>query len=163
MVRNFRGFAAAALLSLAISIVPAAAGAQSWAPRSPSELLDAWVELWGSYDLDVVPLLFLRDDRLTYFSSELEGLLRGYERILEHHRGFGFVPGGTARDRVIWVGDVEIADFGETALVGAIWHFGDPSAPAEAQRGPMSLLAVRTPAGYRIAHMHFATYEAAAP
>lgn len=125
---------------------------------TPRDLLDAWVDLWGSYDLDLVSVLFLRDDALTYFSSETEGLLEGFDRIVEHHRGFGFVPGGAPQDRLIWVGDVQVREFDDAALIGAIWYFGDPDSPADAQRGPMSVLAVRTPDGYRIAHMNFSTY-----
>ena len=126
---------------------------------TPQGLLDAWVELWGTYDLDRVHNIFLRDDSLSYFSSEFEGQLRGFERIVEHHRGFGFVPGGDPRDTKIWVREVQIDQFGDAALIGAIWYFGDPAAPDDAQRGPMTVFAVRTPSGYRIAHMHFATYE----
>ena len=131
--------------------------------ETPRELLDSWVELWGTGNLDLVPALFLRDDRVTYFSSEFEGLIRGYPALVEHHRGFGFEAGGVPREQVIWVGDVEIVDFGDTALVGAIWYFGDPASPEGAQRGPMSVIAVATSAGYRIGHMHFATYAEAEP
>jgi hypothetical protein len=132
--------------------------AQQVKTSTPDELLDAWVELWGTYDLDTVPALFLESEALTYFSSETEGLIEGFDRIVEHHRGFGFVPGGDDRDQLIWVRDVRIEEFGDAALIGAIWYFGDPDSPAAAQRGPMSVLAVRTSDGYRIAHMHFATY-----
>ena len=102
--------------------------------------------------------LFLQDDRLTYFSSETEGLLQGFERIVEHHRGFGFVAGGAERDQLIWVDEVHIVEFGDSAMIAAIWYFGDPAAPADAQRSPMTVVATRTTSGYRIAHMNFATY-----
>ena len=125
---------------------------------TPRQLLEAWVGLWRTYDLDLVSELFLRDDALTYFSSETEGLISGFERVVDHHRGFGFVSGGVAREQVIWVRDVRIDEFGGTALLAAIWYFGDPDEPEDAQRGPMTVLAVRTSDGYRIAHMHFATY-----
>lgn len=146
------------LVLLAALVQPPGAGAQDPSRQTPEELLDAWVELWGSYDLDVVDDLFIRDDRLTYFSSETEGLIQGYDAIIEHHRGFGFTPGGAERDQMIWVDGVEVVQFGSTALIGAIWYFGDLDSPQDAQRGPMSLLAVRDDGGYRIGHMHFATY-----
>lgn len=38
--------------------------------------------------------LFLKDDRVTYFSSEKQGVIKGYEALLKHHEGFGFVKGG---------------------------------------------------------------------
>lgn len=146
-----------ALVGVFLAFAPPSFGQQG-TRDTPEELLDAWVDLWGSYDLDLVPVLFLRDDALTYFSSETEGLLEGFDRIVEHHRGFGFVPGGAPQDRLIWVRDVQIREFDDVALIGAIWYFGDPDSPADAQRGPMSLLAVQMPDGYRIAHMNFSTY-----
>ena len=90
-------------------------------------------------------------------------MLEGFERIVEHHAGFGFVPGGSNPERRIWVDEVRIVDFGDTALISAIWYFGDPESPANAQRGPMTVVAVRTDSGYRIAHMNFATYAESRP
>lgn len=139
---------------------PVALLAQDRTPDTPEALLDAWVEVWTTFDLDVVPEIFLQDDRLTYFSSETDGLLIGFPRIVEHYSGFGFESGGGETENVIWVGDVEIIDFGDTAFIGAIWYFGDPDSPDGAQYGPMSVLAVKSPDGYRIGHMHFATYLA---
>jgi ketosteroid isomerase-like protein len=146
------------VLVLAVALSASTADGQQLARDTPRQLLDSWVELWETYDLDTVPALFLQNDALTYFSSETEGLIEGFDRIVEHHRGFGFVSGGEARDQLIWVRNVRIEEFGDTAFIGAIWYFGDPDSPADAQRGPMSVLAVRTADGYRIAHMHFATY-----
>jgi hypothetical protein len=117
------------------------------------------VALWTSYDLDRVDRLFLRDDRVTYFSSEKEGLIRGIENVREHHRGFGFVPGGKKAERELWVDRVESDDFGDTLVVTAIWYFGDPKKPAaENQRGPMTMVYVRAAGEYRIAHLHFGNY-----
>ncbi len=149
----------ASVLATAPALAPSGAATAQTPAATPAELLDAWVELWGTYDLDRVDDLFVRDDRLTYFSSETEGLIQGFDRIVEHHRGFGFEPGGSSRDQRIWVEDVEIVDLGDTALIGAIWFFGDPASPESAQRGPMTVLAIPGEDGYRIAHMHFATYE----
>ena len=148
----------AVLILAAFVLSMSSADARQVKTGTPQELLDSWVELWGTYDLDTVSALFLRDDALTYFSSETEGLIEGFDNIVEHHRGFGFVPGGDERDQLIWVRDVRVEEFGDTAFIGAIWYFGDPDSPADAQRGPMSVLAVKTGNGYRIAHMHFATY-----
>ena len=44
--------------------------------------LDRWVELWNTYNLDMVEELFLTDDRVTYFSSEKRGLIEGYEALI---------------------------------------------------------------------------------
>ncbi len=158
-----RGRTIGLALMMIVAFNPVPSMGQTPSLGSPSALLDAWVEHWGSFDLDVVEDLFVRDQRVTYFSSETEGLIQGFEAIIEHHRGFGFEAGGAERDQRIWVEDAEVFDFGSTALIGAIWFFGDPQSPDDAQRGPMSLLAVRTADGYRIGHMHFATYAGTDP
>ena len=117
-----------------------------------------WVAMWSSYDLDEVDELFLADARVSYFSSEKEGVIRGIDALREHHRGFGFVPGGRKPDKELWVERVESADFGDTTIVTAIWYFGDREARDEAQHGPMTMVYVKENDAYRIAHMHFATY-----
>ena len=95
--RGIDSFVVATTLALFVALlVPSTtAVSQESARDGPRQLLDGWVELWAIYDLDRLPGLFLQDERLTDFSSETEGLLRGYDRIVEHHRGFGFEPGGT--------------------------------------------------------------------
>lgn len=118
-----------------------------------------WVRLWNTYDLDMVDQLFLQDDRVTYFSSEKQGLIRGIEAIREHHRGFGFVPGGKKPSSELWLDDVHADDFGDTAIVTAIWFFGDRNKSTdENQHGPMTAVYVRTGDGFRIAHLNFSHY-----
>jgi len=53
-----------------------------------------WQTFWNTYDLHQMDKLFMNNDALTYFSSEKEGLIRGFDAMVEHHKGFGFVPGG---------------------------------------------------------------------
>jgi ketosteroid isomerase-like protein len=143
-----------------VSLILAIASLVSAAPSVESErLVTSWVALWTSYDLDRVDDLFLQDARVTYFSSEKEGLIRGIDAIREHHRGFGFVPGGKKAERELWVEGVEADDFGDTLIVTAIWYFGDRKKPAaENQRGPMTMVYVRAAGEYRIAHLHFGNY-----
>ena len=148
---------------LASFIIPLAAGTTPIASPGPSaeaeRLVSSWVALWSSYDLDRVDDLFLQDARVTYFSSEKEGLIRGIEKIREHHRGFGFVPGGKKAERELWVENVESDDLGDTLVVTAIWYFGDRETPAaENRRGPMTMVYVRAGGEYRIAHLHFGNY-----
>ncbi len=50
-------------------------------------------------------------------------------------------------------------DLGATAVVGGVWYFGNREAPEDAGRGPMTIVLIPTPEGYRIVHMHFANYE----
>ena len=146
-------------LCLVFLLLPSSASAQhSMARSSPERLTEAWVRMWNTYDLNQVGQLFLRDNRVTYFSSEKQGLITDYPNLIEHHRGFGFEQGGSQREASLWIDVPSIAQFGETAVVATIWYFGDPDEPGDAQRGPMSLVAVTTPDGYRIAHMHFASY-----
>jgi len=117
-----------------------------------------WVELWGTYDLDTNKELFVQDDRLTYFSSEREGLIIGPTELDEHYAGFGFVPGGVVPEQKIWVQDIHSTDVGGAFVVGAVWFFGDPENPADAGRGPMTIVYTFDGDAYRIAHMHFANY-----
>jgi hypothetical protein len=42
----------------------------------------------------MVDKLFLKDSRLTYFSSAKQGIIKGIEAIRRHHEEFGFVEGG---------------------------------------------------------------------
>jgi hypothetical protein len=53
--------------------------------------IDAWVEMWNSYDLNQVDKLFLRDNRLSYFSSGKEGAIRGIKAVREHRNEKGKV------------------------------------------------------------------------
>lgn len=124
--------------------------------------VDRWVAMWNSYDLDQVDELFVADARVTYFSSEKEGLVHGIDAVQEHHRGFGFVSGGRTPEQELWVEDVRTDDFGESVVVTAIWFFGSRASKPEAQRGPMTMVYVRdvrVGGEYRIAHLHFATYK----
>ncbi len=132
------------------------------ADNSPSEFdaeqwVSTWVRIWNTYDLSQVDALFLRDERLTYFSSEKEGIIIGIDAVREHHRGFGFIGGGKQQPNKLWVEDVHTEAFGTTALVTAIWYFAKPD--GSVQRGPMTMVYVRQNGEYRIAHMNFSTYH----
>jgi ketosteroid isomerase-like protein len=154
---NPKPFFASVVISLAVATTSiASAGPSAEAER----LVASWVALWTSYDLDRVDDLFLQDDRVTYFSSEKEGLIRGIEDVREHHRGFGFVPGGKKAERELWVERVESDDVGDTLVVTAIWYFGHrKKQSAENQRGPMTMVYIRAAGGHRIAHLNFGNYE----
>jgi ketosteroid isomerase-like protein len=120
----------------------------------------AWVELWNTRDLARVDELFVNDSSVTYFSSEREGLIEGFAAVRAHHEGFGFVEGGTEPEQELWVEGVRSAVFGNVAVVGAIWQFGDRAAPPDSiSRGPMTAVYTWTGDRYRIAHMHFAEYQ----
>lgn len=69
---------------------------------TPDSILDAWVEAWATYDLSSVDDLFANDPSTTYFSSEIDGLIVGFDRIREHHQGFGFVEGGFVMISDVW-------------------------------------------------------------
>jgi ketosteroid isomerase-like protein len=132
---------------------------QASAPDFDAERLVArWVAMWNSYDLDLVDELFLTDERVTYLSSEREGLIRGIQAVREHHRGFGFVPGGKIPERELWVEEIDSSAFENSAIVTAVWFFGSRNRRGEAQRGPMTLVYVKAGGGYRLAHLHFANY-----
>ena len=124
--------------------------------------VDAWLRLWSSYDLTLVEQIFLPDDRLTYFSSEKEGLLQGLQAVREHHRAFGFVPGGRAASSLLRLEGLTMSEFDKAAIVSATWHFSRPGSP-KSQKGPVTLVYVPYGDGSRIAHAHFANYRAAGP
>lgn len=119
--------------------------------------VNTWAKIWNTYDLDQVDVLFLQDERLTYFSSEKQGIIIGIDAIREHHRGFGFVEGGKQQPNKLWVEDVHTETFGTTAVVTAIWYFETPDGAV--QRGPVTIVYVRQEEDYRIAHMNFSTYH----
>jgi len=132
-------------------------------PFDADACVAAWTELWGTYDISKVDELFLAGPDATYFSSEKEGLIVGLDAIREHHAGFGFVPGGSPPAIELWLENVHSNVFESTAVVNAIWHFGDRWAadsgePDAVQKGPMTIVYVLDGDSYKIAHMHFAEY-----
>jgi hypothetical protein len=116
-----------------------------------------WVEFWNTYDLDKVDELFLQDDRLTYFSSEIEGAIIGFDAVREHHKGFGFVSGGKEQPNKLWVEDLHFADFNSSVVVTGIWYFQRPDGPK--QRGPVTIVCIRRGDRFKIAHMNFSEYK----
>jgi hypothetical protein len=122
--------------------------------------IDAWLELWSTYDLNLVDELFLTDENVSYFSSEKEGLILGIDAVREHHRGFGFVEGGKPAESELWVEDIYSYVHGPTAIVTGIWYFGDRSADRDkTQHGPMTFVYVQAGSEFRLAHLNFANYE----
>jgi len=128
--------------------------------ESPAALVDRWVAMWNSYDLDEVGELFLDDPGLTYFSSEREGVIRGMDALMDHHRGFGFVSGGEERASRLWVEDLAAASFGEAAVLTGIWFFQSDAESSETpQKGPVTFVCVRQADGWRFVHMNFSEYS----
>jgi ketosteroid isomerase-like protein len=130
------------------------------AKNNIQELIDSWVAMWNSYDLAMVDQLFLQDSRVSYFSSEKEGLIQGIDAVREHHVGFGFVDGGKSQENKLWVEDVRIIDFGEAAVVAGLWYFQRASEDSEnAQKGPFTFVCVRQGDEWRLAHLNFSDYK----
>jgi len=123
-----------------------------------SKTVYEWVKLWNTYDLDQVGNLFLRDGRVTYFSSEKQGVIKGYEALVKHHEGFGFVKGGKVQPNRLWLEGMDIEDFGDSAIVCAVWFFKRPNAE-NPQKGPVTIVYERTRDGWRIAHANFGNYK----
>jgi hypothetical protein len=122
--------------------------------------IDAWLELWNTYDLNRVDELFLTDENVSYFSSEKEGLIQGIDAVREHHRGFGFVEGGKPAENELWVEDVHSTVHGEAAIVTGIWYFGERSEERDkTQHGSMTFVYVQKDGEFRLAHLNFANYE----
>ena len=141
-----------------ISFVPATAMGKP-ADNDIQALIDSWVGMWNSYDLRMVDELFLQDSRVSYFSSEKQGLIQGIKAVREHHSGFGFVDGGKTQENKLWVEDVHIQNFGSAAVIAGIWYFQRASEDAEAfQKGPFTFVCVRQDRGWRLAHLNFSEY-----
>jgi ketosteroid isomerase-like protein len=122
------------------------------------KIIDDWVKLWNTYDLDEVERLFLRDDRVTYFSSEKQGVIKGYEALVKHHEGFGFIKGGKKAANKLWLEGVDVEDFDDNAVVCAVWFFKRPTSDTP-QKGPVTLVYEHTCDGWRIAHANFGNYK----
>lgn len=120
------------------------------------KIVDEWVAIWNNYNLDKVKDLFLTDDRVTYFSSEKRGLIKGFKNLIEHHRGFGFVEGGKDIGNRLWLEDTDIEEFGDVVVVKADWIFQRKGSDKQ-QRGPVTIVYVLEDK-YRIAHAHFNNY-----
>jgi ketosteroid isomerase-like protein len=119
----------------------------------------AWVSLWNTYELSKVDELFLTDDRVTYFSSEKEGLIRGIEALREHHQGFGFVEGGKPAEKELWMEELQSDVFGSTAVVTGIWYFGSRADDRDKiQHGPVTFVYAQEGEEFKLAHLHFANY-----
>jgi hypothetical protein len=130
-------------------------------PAGPQGLVDHWVAMWNAYDLDRVGDLFLDEPALTYFSSEEEGVIQGMAALLEHHEGFGFIPGGMEQPNRLWVEDLGVDLFGSAAVLTGIWCFqrgGDDDGAAPLQRGPVTFVSVFRQGRWWFVHMHFANY-----
>ena len=107
-------------------------------------LITSWVAMWNSYDLTMVDKLFLQDSRVSYFSSEKEGLIQGITAVREHHVEFGFIEGGKSQENKLWVEDVHTSDFGKAAVVAGIWYFQRGlDNPENVQKGPFTFVCLQ--------------------
>jgi len=150
---------AAGMMNMLMVLLSLAAPAQDRV-AAVDRTLEAWVEMWNSYDLDEVDRLFVADESVTYFSSEYEGLVEGIGALREHHVGFGFRAGGAPTGSRLWLEDVEVRWADGTAVVLAQWLFSRPDAEGPPQKGPVSFVLVAGDDGYRILHAHFANAPA---
>ena len=124
---------------------------------SIDQLIETWISSWNTYDLSSIDRLFLNDMHLTYFSSEKQGVIKGFESVKEHHRGFGFIPGGKTSENKLWLEDIQMNLFESITVVTAIWLFQKPGKPV--QRGPVTFVCLKTAQDYRFIHLNFSTYS----
>jgi len=125
-----------------------------------TEVINKWLELWKTYDLNKLREIFLKSEELTYFSSEKEGLIQGFQQLRPHHQAFGFIDGGKRPEKSLWLEDLETRVYGSSTMVGGIWYFGDRSLPKDSiSYGPVTFILVRDKEGIaKIVHTHFANY-----
>jgi hypothetical protein len=129
--------------------------------ETPRALLDSWLAMWGRYDLAPLRELFIASDALTYFPSDRQELIAGFDDVRDYHADLGFVVGGFQPESELWLEGITISDFEESAVIGAVWYFGSRVNPAAAGRGPLTMVLTRTTAGYRISHINFGNYPTA--
>ena len=125
--------------------------------RSVGSVLTAWSLSWNIYDLDLAGKLFVSGPQTTYFSSEKPGRIQGFEALMEHHRGFGFVSNGKTADNRLWLEDCTIQEDTAMAYVTARWFLDrDVAGPGPVQKGPVTFVLMRGNDGWKIGHAHFA-------
>ncbi len=126
-----------------------------------NRLVDRWLSLWSSYDLDLLDQIFWKDDQMTYFSSEQRGLIVGFDKMRPHHINFGFVAGGKEAAKSLWLEEIHTVRHKDMAVVDAVWYFGDRTIPKDSvQNGPVTfVMVVDQKDQLKIAHTHFANYE----
>jgi imidazolonepropionase-like amidohydrolase len=127
-------------------------------PDSPKAALEAWMGAWRRYDLEALEAVLLRDPSLTYFPNDEQGTIAGFRAVRAYHQSLGFVPGGFWPEEQLWLEDVLISDFEDSAVVTAQWRFGNRVLASEAARGPLSIVVVRTTTGYRVSHVNMGNY-----
>jgi len=130
------------------------------AADNPPPVIAEWETFWNTYDLDQMSNLFMDNDALTYFSSEKEGLIRGYDAMIEHQKGFGFVAGGKKSDAKLWLEDIETDYVGDVAIVTAIWFFDVVRDGKKIlMKGPVSFICTKDSAGkFKMQHVNFSNY-----
>jgi len=122
------------------------------------KIVDEWIKFWNTYDLNQFEKLFLKDDRVTYFSSEKQGVIKGYEALLKHHEGFGFVKGGKVSPNKLWLEGMDVEDFGDNTIVCAVWFFKRPTVE-NPQKGSVTIIYEKVEDEWRIAHANFGNYK----
>jgi hypothetical protein len=140
-----------------------AAAARASGPATAQQALEYWLALWRRYDLDQVGEVFLHDPSLTYYSADEDGMKEGFDAVLEYHSQQGFVPGGFRPENELWLENALLADFDDSAVVTAEWRFGNRVTRDDAVGGPLTMVIVRTDAGFRIAHLSMGRQAIARP
>ncbi len=149
-----------ALLLIFLTLLSCARQNVELRQQEVESLMQQWLKLWNSYDTNQLDDIFWNSPDLTYFSSEKKGLIKGFDQLKPHHEGFGFVAGGKTPANALWLEDVSITLHQNTAVVDAIWFFGDEQMPRDSvQQGPCTFVIVRDEEEeVKIAHVHFGNY-----
>ena len=84
---------------------------------------------------------------------------RHYGDVTSHGRRYVLVDtGGFDPENELWLEQVMIADFADSAVVTAMWRFGNRLTRRISGRGPLTMVIARTAAGFRISHVAFGNY-----
>lgn len=120
------------------------------------KVVGEWIDMWNSYDLNRVKDLFLDSQDLTYFSSDKEGPIKGLEGVINHHSGFGFVPGGRKQGNKLWVENLQSFPLESAVVVTGLWHFR--RIMGMHQWGPFTFVYIEKDGRHLLAHLHFSRY-----
>lgn len=149
-----------ALFLISLSMLSCARQDTGLSQQQVEALMQQWLKLWSSYDTNQLDAIFWNSPDLTYFSSEKKGLIKGFDQLKPHHEGFGFIAGGKTPAKALWLDEQNITLHGNTAVVDAIWWFGDKQMPRDSvQQGPCTFVVIRDKEEeVKIAHVHFGNY-----
>lgn len=152
-----------ALMLLGVVLAPACsrpappAAAAAPVPLAPVDhpeilaTLDAAAQAWNRGDIDGYMAHHVNSPELTFVGSS--GAVRGWEQILGSYRRAFFSTGSAGRH--VFFSEVRVRPLDQgRAIVHGMYQYLDPSTRERIGHGWTTMVLVRTPEGWKIAHRH---------